>query len=348
MPRLARLDAPGVLDHVIGWGNLISLKDLNNGITYYSYDRNNRLVKVTKPLLQETTYEYDAVGNRTAVLDTKGQRIEYEYNEINRLITVRYYYPGDHSTPVKTVDFTYDDIGNISTYNDGTTSATYTYDDLSRKISESINYGSFTLNYGYTYYANGVKKSFTGPDGEIISYTYDENNRLTGINIPGQGQITNIYDQAHWNSPAKTMLPGGSSTDYTYDPLMQVKTITAKDPGQNAILTRNYNYSPAGNITAKNTEHDNYAYQYDNLYRLTEAINPSADDEAYTYDLLGNRLTSAITTGDWNYNANNELQGYDTISFNYDDNGNMTQKAVGTDEVNYIYDIEDRLTEVRD
>jgi len=144
------------------------------------------------------------------------------------------------------------------------------------------------------------------------------------------------------------MLPGGSSTDYAYDPLMQLKTITAKDPGQNAILTRNYDYSPAGNITAKNTEHGNYAYQYNNLYRLTEAVNPAADDEAYTYDPLGNRLTSAGTTGDWNYNANNELQGYDTISFNYDDNGNMTQKAVGTDEVNYSYDVEDRLIEVRD
>ena len=57
---------------------------------------------------------------------------------------------------------------------------------------------------------------------------------------------------------------------------MQVKTITAKDPGQNATLTRNYDYSSAGNITAKNTEHSNYTYQYDNLYRLTEAINPSA------------------------------------------------------------------------
>ncbi|MCK4528832.1 RHS repeat protein [candidate division WOR-3 bacterium] len=201
-------------------GNLISLKDPNNSFTYYEHDRNNRLVKVTKPLLQETAYEYDAVGNRTAVLDTKGQRIEYDYNAINRLTKVRHYASGNHSTPVKTIDFTYDGLGNINTYNDGVTSATYTYDDLSRKIGESINYGSFTLSYGYTYYANGVKKTFTGPDGNTITYSYDENNRLTGITIPGQGQITNIYDHAHWNSPAKTMLPGGSSTDYAYDLLM--------------------------------------------------------------------------------------------------------------------------------
>ena len=36
---------------------------------------------------EETIYEYDAGGNRTAVVDAKGQRIEYTYNEINRLIS---------------------------------------------------------------------------------------------------------------------------------------------------------------------------------------------------------------------------------------------------------------------
>jgi len=92
---------------------------------------------------------------------------------------LRSYNPGDHVNPVKTVNFTYDNLGNIKTYDDGTTSATYTYDDLQRKIEESVGYGTFTKSYNYTYYANGVKKSFTGPDGEIISYTYDENNRLT-------------------------------------------------------------------------------------------------------------------------------------------------------------------------
>ena len=229
------------------------------------------------------------------MVDTKGQRIEYDYNAINRLTQVRHYASGDHTTPVKTVNFTYDALGNILTYNDGTTSAVYTYDDLSRKTSEEIDYGSFSLGYDYEYFANGLKKTFTGPDGETIEYSYDENNRVAGITVPGQGQIT--YNTYQWNSPTRVTLPGGSTTDYTYDPLMRLNTITAKDPGQNTVMTRNYTYSQAGNITDKDTEHGNYTYQYDNLYRLTEAVNPTIADEEYTYDPIGNRLTSANTTG---------------------------------------------------
>jgi len=109
--------------------NLIAIKDPNNGFTRYEYDRNKRLVKVIRPLGDETTFEYDAGGNRTAIWDAKGQKIEYEYDASNWLSRVRYYTTGDHSTPVKTVDFTYDKLGNLKTYDDGITSAVYTYDE---------------------------------------------------------------------------------------------------------------------------------------------------------------------------------------------------------------------------
>jgi len=170
--------------------NLLSVEDPNNGFTRYAYDRNNRLKKVTKPMGEETAYEYDAVGNRTAVIDAKGQRIEYDYNEINRLTQVRYFNPVDHVNPVKVVDFTYDKLGNIETYDDGITSATYTYDDLQRKVSETVNYGTFSKTISYTYYANSLKKTFTDPSGVRVEYAYDENNRPGSIEIPGQGLIT--------------------------------------------------------------------------------------------------------------------------------------------------------------
>jgi RHS repeat-associated protein len=189
-----------------------------------------------------------------------------------------------------------------------------------------------------------LKKTFTGPDGTTINYTYDENNRISGIAIPGQGQIT--YNTYQWNSPTRITLPGGSTTDYIYDPLMQVKSIVARDPGQNPLMTRAFTYSAVGSITEKVAEHGSYTYEYDDLQRLTEAINPLSDDETYTYDLLGNRLTAANVPGSWSYNANNELTGYDNVSFAYDDNGNTTRKSVGVQETNYIYDVEDRLVQV--
>jgi RHS repeat-associated protein len=132
---------------------------------------------------------------------------------------------------------------------------------------------------------------------------------------------------------------------------MQVESISGKDPGQNIVMTRSYQYSPVGNITNKDTEDGSYTYQYDDLSRLISADNPTIDDESYTYDASGNRLTSASTTGNWTYNNNNELLSTDNTQFVYDLNGNVISKVDASNPsntANYVYDTEDRLTEVKD
>ncbi len=98
------------------------------------------------------------------------------------------------------------------------------------------------------------------------------------------------------------------------------------------------------NITAKDTEHGNYSYEYDALYRLTDVDNPDVSgltDEAFTYDNVGNRLTSAEAAGAWTYNGNNELESNPEATYEYDANGNMTRKTVGSVVTSYVYNIED-------
>ncbi len=327
-------------------GNLVAITDSNGGTTQYEYDRNNRLVKIIRPMGQQSNFEYDENGNLTTVYDAKGQKIFHTYDQANRRTRTEYFVADDHNTPIKSVDFVHNELGSLVSYDDGATSAQYTYDHLQRKTAETVNYGPFSLSYGYAYFGNGLKKSFTGPDDLEISYDYDSGNRLSAINIPGQGQIS--YNTYTWISPSKITLPGGSVMDFVYDPLMRINSISSKDSGQNTILTRGYTYSQASNIRTKNTEHGNYAYQYDQLYRLTEAVNPIADDESYTYDALGNRLTAADTTGAWGYNLNNELTGYDDAGFVYDENGNLKQKSAGSEVAKYHYDILNRLNRVED
>jgi RHS repeat-associated protein len=105
------------------------------------------------------------------------------------------------------------------------------------------------------------------------------------------------------------------------------------------------------NIRTKATEHGNYAYNYDDLYRLTDDKRP-ATAESYAYDQVGNRLQSISgVTVNWTYNQNNELQNYDGVSFQYDANGNLTKKTGDggpTTEVSYEYDLENRLIRVED
>ncbi|MEA3476644.1 MAG: RHS repeat-associated core domain-containing protein, partial [Bacteroidota bacterium] len=327
--------------------NLIKLTDANNQATCFEYDKNNRLIKETRPMGKETTYQYDAAGNLTRKIDAKNQKTEYIYDDAGRLEDVKYYASASDTTPEKTVSFTYDKVGNLKSYDDGTTSASYDYDDNYRKITETVDYGTFLLATNYTYYKNGLKKTFTGPDNITYEYAYDNNNQLSAIQIPNIGAITN--NSYNWIRPESMTLPAGATKDFTYDSLMRLKSITTKDPGQNNLIDYQYTYDKMDNITAKETEHGDYQYNYDDLYRLTTTDNPDFDDEAFTYDPVGNRLTSSDTTGDWDYNLNNELLGYDNVSFEYDANCNMIQKNVGgAVAFNFVYNIENRLTEVRD
>ncbi len=325
---------------------LLAATDAEDHVTRYEYDRNNRRVKMIRPLLQETTYEYDPVGNLAAVLDAKGQKIATTYDAANRPDLVLHYAAGDHETAVKTIDFDFDTLGRLAAYSDGATSAVYTYDDLGRKLTETVDYGPFQLGHAYTYTANGRKQTYTGPDGVTHTYAYDENNRLASIDIPGVGPVT--FGDHQWNSPTRTSYPGGGSRETGYAPLMRPQSLVAKAPAQVEGMQYGYQYSPAGNITEKATEHGTYSYGYDELYRLTSADNPTLPDEAFTYDVLGNRLTSADVAGEWITNLNNELQGYGDVSFEYDANGNTVRKTQGTDVTVYAYDIADRLVRVED
>ncbi|TGO02072.1 hypothetical protein PN36_31005 [Candidatus Thiomargarita nelsonii] len=71
---------------------------------------------------------YDAGGNLTAKLDAKGQKVEYVYDALSRLVQVSYF--DSASVLVKTVTFSYDAVGNLLSYDDGVTSGSYGYDAL--------------------------------------------------------------------------------------------------------------------------------------------------------------------------------------------------------------------------
>jgi len=310
--------------------NLISLKDANGNITWFEYDRNNRMTKEIRPMGEETVYEYDGAGNLIRKTDAKNQKTEYGYDDAGRMTEIRYYAASDQSSPQKTVTFAYHPAGTLKSYTDGMTSASYEYDALRRKISETVNYGAFELSFSYTYHKNGLKKSFTGPDGITYEYTYDSNNQLTGISIPGSGIIT--YDSYQWNRPLSVSYPGGVKKAYGYDPLMRVSSITVKDSVQKVLMDYQYAYDKMNNILSKQTEHGDYSYTYDPLYQLKTADNAVLDNEEYAYDKVGNRLTSADVSGNWTYKDNNELVSYDDYTFDYDANGNMIKKS-GNGEV---------------
>ncbi len=327
-------------------GDLLTVTGANGGITTFEYDRNGRMITEIRPLSQTTSYEYDGMGNRTAVLDAKGQLIRYDYKSAGKLVREEHFIAADHDNPVKSVEYSYDELGQLIGYDDGITSATYSYDKLGRRIGAVVDYGSFTTGYGYTFYGNGRKQSFTGPDGETVTYGFDEANRLSSIGLPDGRSIT--YNGYSWNRPVRATLPGGSTLEYSYDGLQQVKSIIGKDPVGNTLLDYAYTRSASGNITEKSTGHGSHSYQYDILNRLTDAVHPVLSEENYTYDALGNRLTAAGVNGQYQYDLNNRLLSYDGKILEYDDNGNMIIQGADGSGRRFFYNVADRLVRVEE
>jgi len=108
-----------------------------------------------------------------------------------------------------------------------------------------------------------------------------------------------------------------------------------------------YTVDNAGNRTAKMNMQNGVTtnYGYDNLYQVLSATPSSGTAESYTYDPVGNRLSSAGVPS-YTVNSSNELTATSNTSYTYDLNGNETSKTDSTGTTQYAWDFENRLTQV--
>ena len=61
-------------------------------------------------------------------------------------------------------------------------------------------------------------------------------------------------------------------------------------------------------------------YTFDNIYQLTLVKQGTTTNESYSYDLVGNRLSS-LGVSPYQYNPSNELTSIPNVSYTYDNNG---------------------------
>lgn len=325
--------------------NLVEIRNPLGKLHRFAYDRRNLVTQEIRPLGQTIRYTFGPTGVLQRVVDAKGQLKTYTYDDTGRRTVESHYITSDSTTPIKTTTYTYNELDAVVTWNTGAISGTKNYDSRGlRLIGETINYGGFSLGYQYDYYANGAKRSFTGPDNVTVEYTYDGNNQLRSLALP-TGLLT--VNQYRWVAPERTTWPGGMTRTNTYDSLMRLTGISVKDSSQNELLNYQYSHDSAGNVLEKTTEHGIYQYSYDDVYRLTNVVNPTPlVSESYTYDLLGNRLSDSALPGSWTYDDNSQLTNYGSTAVVYDDNGNAVSRTEGASVTNFTYDSDDRLVEV--
>ncbi|MCW5871379.1 MAG: RHS repeat protein [Candidatus Eremiobacteraeota bacterium] len=355
--------------------NLVRLKNSSLKATVYDYDFLGRMVRSEDFLVpgRETLIAYAdyCTGNLTTTprgvqreatydercrlrqLQTKDETHEFEYDELNRLISVRMGSRYAHGSP---------QVGAKYATGFYTHETRYTYDELDRVVEilypngETVHYeynenGDVTRTVDvhgketeYEYYHDGRLLSVTY-EGRVFTYTYDAVGRLESLTYP-----TNPDDLVlnfSWDDDGRLLSmeylknnAAFQSFTYTYDDSGNRVTMVEVDP--NSVTT-------------------NWEYGYDWFNRLTSVTKNSVLQESYTYDESDNRKTMTrhpvSELWEYSYDLADQLESitvtvgagspttYET--FTPDEDGNVLSRDKGGVVTEYQWDSMNRLRQVK-
>lgn len=273
--------------------NLVRTELANGAVETREYDDLGQLTFLENldaggSVIESFRYELDKTGNRSAVDEAGGRRVEYDYDELYRLIGEDIFDPGA-TLPSRSIAYTYDDVGNRLTRDDSQESlTTYDYDDNDRLIEE-ITAGLATV---YSYDDNGNTLSKVSPTEQVF-YEWDVENRLIAADTDGDGanDVTYQYD-ADGVRVAQTV--GSEETRFLLDknrPYAQV--LEEYTPG--GIIKVSYVYG--NDLISQDREGEKSFYHYDGL-GSTRALSNSLGlaTDGYIYDAFGQLISSSGST----------------------------------------------------
>ena len=255
------------------FGRATSTTDTAGNITNYVYDGRARLAYEYRSDNQGLYYNYDALGRLTSVTP-----LAYS-SSVNSFYS---------QTGAENVQYTYDPqtlrLSQIST---ATTTYTFTYDAFGN--TTKIQAGNSTLaEYEYNYY-NGKLKKMTYGTGEIVTYSYDELDRIQEICYTIGG---NTY-----------------SYKYVYTADGAIHSIESTESGRLYL----YNYDSKGQLIgytecAKDSQ-GNYTSQLQNAYLYDEKSRVEYWQGTFDYVASNGNTYSDAVGYEYIY------QDYDSISF---------------------------------
>jgi RHS repeat-associated protein len=348
---------------------LASITDANGYTTSYEYDALKRLSATVFPDNARESYAYRADGLLQSKTDRKSQAISYGYDAMKRLrqktypngATIQYTYQGQMLTQV------------VDSLNSPSETHTFGYDPQLRMTSNTQGpRGTLT----YTYGANDAVGTMTVSGGPTTTYAYYPDGSLNTIQwTPVAGLFKYAY---RLNGQYDTItMPNGQTRSYAYDDQGRLTQLTNTHPTAGTLAAYGYGYdvnnlaggamtmlgqrtSMTATVPSQNFNAAVTRYGYDNAYQLTQAEYPSGpifngEVHNWTYDAIGNRLTSAVNGAvngavtnytyqklDTNPNNWQRLTSAGATSFAYDPNGNTQTMGSNT----FGYDYENRQTSV--
>lgn len=322
-----------------GRDNLIRMTDPQGNVTNYQYDGLDNPVSMSSPDTGFTQHEFDEAGNRVASTDARGVRVEYRYDELNRLTDIIY---PDSS---KDVSYSYDTgengKGRLTGMRDEAGTVSFTYDTRGNLLSENRWINGHQYQTKYFYDADDRLVELEYPSGKTISYNLDNTGRISSIQRGPQPLVSNVQYE-----------PFGPVNSFTYGNGLKYSAVFNLDQElirleSGAGVNLDLEYGPAGSILGINDQ----AFTYDPLHRLVAS---SGDQEVLgiDYDANDNRVQyqGVLTNRSYTYETgSNRLETAGEWSYARDDAGNRTAKLdrAGNGQL-YRFGDHNRITETID
>jgi RHS repeat-associated protein len=357
-------------------GNLRVVTDALGNTTVITYDALSRKVGMRDPDMGAWTYAYDANGNLITQTDALAQTAWFGYDKLNRLIEKRQV----SSTGTVLAQYEYDQgtngIGHRSAITNTNVTTRWSYDVRGRVGIETKAITGITGTFSSLWQYDALDRVTQTrlPNGESVSTPYNAAGQPTGLNVGSQMLVSSATYNA-LGSPQTIASGNGVQTRYAYfgldyqagniqffGKLRQVCVTTsncALGAYTGTLMNLAYGYDNVGNVTSlqDDTNHQKENFAYDPLDRLVsaapEAIGVTTLNytQTYAYNAIGNFITKASVTQVYGTTQPHAVRSLsDGSSFQYDANGNMTQRTEmsGTQLVTYQqqWDIDNRLVVV--
>jgi len=288
-------------------GSIDALVDPKGNRTQWQRDLEGRVTEeVRADGITTTTYAYGTSGRLLTVTDPKGQVTSYTYALDNALVSTAY---TNSAIETPTVSFTYDaQYGRTTTMTDGTGLTTYTYKPVGTLGATQVAtvdgpLTDDTVTYAYDELGRATTTSLNGVDD---TQTFDSLGRITN-EVSALGSFVYGYDGVSARI-ASVSYPNQQTSTYTYlnnagDRRLQ--TIHHKYPSGATLSRFDYTYDAAANINTWRQQTDAAAiiwqYSYDSADQLisatkqtTDAVPTTLSRYNYAYDRAANRTAEQV------------------------------------------------------
>jgi RHS repeat-associated protein len=314
--------------------NLRYVTDAKGNQTEMRYNTLGRKYYMSDPDMGSWYYTYDGNGNLITQKDARNQTITFTYDALNRL-KIKDYPTGTD------VNYTYDEtassypVGRLTSMSDESGATRYHYDKLGRTVKSEKTAGGVNYPLEFTYDIMGRATSLKYPDGEIVGYGYDPSGNLA--------QAIGYATYSGFNAlgqPGSLAYGNGVNTTYAYYPThSRLQNITTKKDTL-SLQNLSYGYDNRGNINGISNLLDTTRSQilsYDDLDRLKTAQSTSYGSLSYNYDQIGNiTLKEGVTYTPYPGKAHAIGSTSSGRTYTYDNNGNITSD--GTRTFTYTFD----------